>query len=160
MTISGIDFASSVHVLSQNDTLAKPSYKGAVSKPAGQFDVAGLLNSLPIRSLGIAIDQVTAAINLKQTVSNGTFGLVPMNGASRTVRLYYSLNDASQSALNHIDLRLTYYDNLSKVPASLLNKIKLQSVGLGSSTTNHSLASAKTEDDGGARPPDIVIVGH
>ena len=163
ITIAGIDFADALYVLSENDTLAKPTFKGIAPSMIGtsslSFDVvSGLLNSLSLQSLGLAINPRTANIDLKKTLSNGLLGIKPMNGSSVTVRLYYRVNDASQGALNHIDLRFTYYKTVSDVPVSLMNKIK--------GTTTPSVAGARSAADGGGngnnnkcRPPEIVIVG-
>ncbi len=160
ITISGIDFPNSLYVLSQNDTLAVPTYKGIAPAMVGtsnlSFDVvSGLVNSMTLQSQGISINSKTGSVNLKKTLSNGILGLKPANGTSVTVRLYYKINDASKGALNHIDLRFTYYSKVSDVPASLLKKVGL--------ATTKSSAGARSGADGGGgakpRPPEIVIVG-
>ncbi len=160
ITIAGIDFANSLYVLSQNDTLAVPTFKGVAPALAGtnslSFDVvSGLTNSMTLQSQGIEINSATGSINLKKTLSSGVLGVKPASGTSVTVRLYYKINDASKGALNHIDLRFTYYSKVSDVPATLLNKIK------GTSVQASAGARSAADDGGGnkARPPEIVIVG-
>ena len=160
ITIAGIDFANSLYVLSKNDTLAIPTFKGVAPSMVGtnnlSFDVvSGMLNSATLQSQGIAINSKTGSVNLKKTLSSGILGSKPVNGTSVTVRLYYKINDASQGALNHIDLRFTYYSKVSDVPASLLKKV-------GVTTTQSSAGARSAADDGGTRPPrppEIVIVG-
>ncbi|WP_018623022.1 hypothetical protein [Spirosoma luteum] len=159
ITIAGIDFANSLYDLSQNDTLAIPTFKGVAPAMVGtnnlSFDVVnGMTNSTTLQSQGISINPRTGSVNLKKTLSSGVLGVKPANGASATVRLYYKINDASQGALNHIDLRFTYYSKVSDVPASLLKKV-------GVTTTQSSAGARSAADGGGAkpRPPEIVIVG-
>ncbi len=162
VTIAGIDFANSLYVMSQNDTLATPTFRGVAPSMLGgsnlSFDVAsGLTNSVTLQSQGIAIDSKTGSINLKKTLQSGILGIKPANGASVTVRLYYRINDASQGALNHLDLRFTYYRKISDVPARLLEKI-------GVPITQSTAGARSAADDGGGggakpRPPEIVIVG-
>jgi hypothetical protein len=159
ITIAGIDFSNSLYVLNQNDTLAIPTFKGIAPALAGtnslSFDVvSGLANSMTLQSQGIEINSKTGSINLKKTLSSGVLGVKPASGTSVTVRLYYKINDASKGALNHIDLRFTYYSKVSEVPASLLNKV-------GVTTQSSAGARAAAADGGGAtpRPPEIVIVG-
>ncbi|WP_020606332.1 hypothetical protein [Spirosoma spitsbergense] len=160
ITIAGIDFANSLYVLSQNDTLATPTFKGVAPSMVGtnslNFDVVtGLANTMTLQSQGISINSKTGSVNLKKTLSSGVLGVKPANGTSVTVRLYYKINDTSQGALNHIDLRFTYYSTVSDVPASLLKKV-------GVTTTQSSAGARSAADDGGGakpRPPEIVIVG-
>lgn len=166
VTIAGIDFTNSLHVLSQNDTLVTPTLKGVAPSLVGtsslNFDVvSGLLNTLTLQSQGIAVNPKTGTIDLKKTLSSGLLGIKPANGTSIIVRLYYKINDASQGALNHIDLRFSYYSKVSDVPASLLNAV-------GVTPTKPSAGARSAADDGGGshgdtgnkcRPPEIVIVG-
>ena len=163
VTIAGIDFANSLHVLSKSDTLVIPALKGVSTSLVGtnslNFDVvSGLLSSLTLQNQGIAVNPKTGAINLKKTLGSGVLGIKPANGTSVIVRLYYKINDASQGALNHIDLRFSYYSKVSDVPASLLKKV-------GITTINAGARSAADDDGGGGnggnkcRPPEIVIVG-
>lgn len=160
LTIAGIDFANSLYDLSKNDTLATPSFKGIAQSMVGtsssNFDVvSGLMNTHTLQSVGISINSKTGSVNLKKTLSSGLLGTKPANGSSVTVRLYYRINDASQGALNHIDLRFTYYSKISDIPDSLLSKLGV--------ATKQSSAGARSSADGGGgakpRPPEIVIVG-
>lgn len=168
LTISGLDYLSSVHILSKNDTLLRPIYRGIANSTAlsqsgnvytveSLVDNVGSLLSLLLKNLGIDISPLSAAIDLKNTVKNGTFGLIPINGASRIVRLNYRIDDASKKALNHIDLKLIYYSKLSDVPASLLNKINAQNAREG--TKPAKATRAFSEESRKPRPPEIIIVG-
>lgn len=158
ITIAGVDFANSLYTLSQNETQVAPTFNGISSSLLGNssiaFDVPGIGNLKSLRSLGIAIDPQTGTIDLKKTLDNGLLGFKPVNGASVIVRLNYRVNDASQGALNHIDLRFSYYASASDVPANLMKKIKPdKKIGVA--------GAREAADDGGTkpRPPEIVIVG-
>ncbi|AQG78633.1 hypothetical protein [Spirosoma montaniterrae] len=102
---------------------------------------------------GIAINKLDGIIDLRQTVNNGTFGTTPVNGSSKSVRIYYRLNDASNKTLNHIDVTFHWYATLSQVPASLLSQITTKT-GATLRVAATSLAASRP------RPPDIVLVGR
>lgn len=101
--------------------------------------------------MGIAIDKRDGIIDLRRTVRNGTFGATPVNGTSRTVRIYYRLNDPSSKTLNHIDVTLHWYASLSQVPAALLAQINGKKAA--------TLRVAAEQEMSRPRPPDIVLVG-
>ncbi len=167
MTISGLDYVSAVYTLSKKDTLAKPLYNGQKTLPwnAGgsdsEFDDdenGANTGSGVAGSQGIAVDKKDGSINLKRTLSNGTFGASPKNGTTRTVRLYYRISDASKKALNYIDIKFTYYAKYSDIPASTLARINAQN-----SANARVMAPSATGPmqylERGLRPPEIVIVG-
>lgn len=113
---------------------------------------------------GIAIDKQTGMIDLRQTVNNGTFGANPVNGTSKTVRIYYRLNDASNRALNYVDVTLHWYATLAQVPAALLADVAYKNsatlrratlVGPRLVLPDGFLRAARP-----ARPPDIILVGR
>lgn len=168
LTISGLDYPSSVHILSQNDTLLQPVYRDianatVLKKITNVYTVESLVDNLGslvnqlLQNVGIDINPTSAAINLKRTLKNGTLGLAPINGASRTVRLNYRIDDASKKALNHIDIKFIYYSKLSDVPVSLLNKINAQNAREGNKPAKATRAFS--EDSKKPRPPEIIIVG-
>ena len=45
----------------------------------------------------------------------GAFGLIPVNGQTITVPIYYRLNDPSNNALQNISVQLVYYDSQSLI---------------------------------------------
>lgn len=167
ITISGIDYLSRVYRLSRNETVAKPFYNGKESVPTeltsgrAEFDTrTGASATGAAAAQGVAISTQNAAINLKQTVQNGTFGSRPVNGASRVVRIYYRIDDASKKALNFIDVRFTYYAKYSDIPAATLARINEPAnpnarVNAFVKRPTGSMQNATSK----LRPPDILIVG-
>lgn len=184
ITISGIDYLSSTHVLAQGDTLLKPLYRGrpgatipctsggsnadnSVADAGCEFDDGDDDDNngteepsagQQLRPQGVDVSKLSAIINLRQTVRNGVFGKTPVNGASKVFRLYYRIGDSSNKALNHIDVKFVYYDRTSDVPASLKSQIRSENARMAASAAG---ARAAYEDYSRApRPPIIVIVGY
>jgi hypothetical protein len=174
--ISGVNYRSALYDLSSSNILAMPYYnaKRNLAPPCDddeeeaeeddgcEFDDGnddddgdGTGDEPPpgqqVRPLGIDIDTQNGIINLEQTVSNGTFGATPVNGSSRTVRIYYRISDASNKALNYIDVQFHYYDRYADIPASLLADIADKN---GATLRKRSIA----ETARAARPPHIVIM--
>lgn len=114
---------------------------------------------------GVSLKKKTGVFNLKKTVENGTFGVVPVNGTSKDFILYYRLDDASQKTLNKINIRMYYFSTLADIPDSLLLEMEekqdltyfqpkyAEPPALGNGS---SLYLEKTKV---TRPPYIVIVG-
>lgn len=113
---------------------------------------------------GIAINKITGVIDLRKTVNNGTFGATPVSGTSKLIRIYYRLNDASNKALNHIDVTVHWYATMSQVPASLLARLNdkngatLRLATPSQPSLNPNVMSYMAY--GRPRPPDAVLVGR
>jgi hypothetical protein len=177
--ISGVNYLSAIYDLSASNTLAMPYYNAQrnLAPPCDddddeeedgddddggcEFDDGnddddgdGTADEPPagqqVRPLGIDIDIQNGIINLQQTVLNGTFGATPVSGSSRTVRIYYRISDASNKALNYIDVQFHYYDTYANIPASLLADMDDKN-----GATLRSSAVKKTKP---VRPPHIVIM--
>ncbi len=93
----------------------------------------------------------TGTINLKQTVAQGAFGVVPVSGSFIEKTIRYRLNDASQLALNQINVRLYYFDTQEEIPQTLLDELNDKKQGV---LSNARVAERPT------RPPYIIIVGR
>lgn len=111
---------------------------------------------------GIAINKRDGIIDLRQTVSNGTFGATPVNGSSKTVRIYYRLNDASNKALNHIDVTVHWYATYAQIPVSLLAQIndKTGATLRRAAPSTPTVPMAPVMNVNRPRPPDIVLVAE
>ena len=113
---------------------------------------------------GVSLNKKTGRFNLKKTVTNGTFGVVPENGLSKDFELYYRLDDDSEMALNKIDIRMYYFNTLADIPDSLLQEMEdkqdltyFQPKYAGPDVTMAPIdLLEKTKK---TRPPYIVIVG-
>jgi hypothetical protein len=73
-----------------------------------------------------------------------------VNGQTITTTIYYRLNDASNNALQHIDVQIAYFSKKSLINLSLLNNLlnKLDNILSG------NLISLTSNP----RPPLIIIV--
>jgi hypothetical protein len=154
LIVAGAAYMDSVYVLSQSDTTSKPYFN---ANPYGvapchgnqgqgcQFDYNNFAHNQ-----GIEIDQKTGFIDLKKSMSNSLFGLLPLNGATVNTTIYYKLNDNSNFAPQKIQLKLVYYNHKSDVPAATL----LTMTDFLVNTLNDLLISKGPS----ARPPLIVIV--
>ncbi len=155
LIIAGVAYMDSVYVLSQSDTTAAPYFNanpygppvctGSSGGPGCQFDYNNYA-----KNQGIEIDNHTGFIDLKKTMENSLFGLLPLDGATINTTIYYKLNDNSNSAPQKIGLKLMFYNKKSSIPPSLLTSITnnllntLQNVLLGKTSSS-------------PRPPLIII---
>jgi hypothetical protein len=150
-----------VYVLGDNQTKALPYFEANPSitsicsgvppgSPACSWDVTG-----SAASKKIIVDPNTGVIDLAKTLngkgllSPGAFGLLPLNGEAVTATIYYRLNDASNMALQHIDVQFQYYDSKASINPGLLGGIvnKLDNV----------LNSVLIDKMANPRPPLIII---
>lgn len=116
--VSGVNYKDWYHVQTQHDSLSRPSYNANFSNlglPAGSFDITG-----SARSKGLAIDPATGVINLNQTIRNGFLGSNPPNDkAAREVEMSYTLQDASNSAVNKLKIKLYFYNEMATVETDI-----------------------------------------
>jgi|SRR5450432_999667 len=159
LIIGGADYMDSVYVLSESELQAVPYFDAnpnivsiCASGNGCSFDVTG-----SAAAQKVIVNSSTGVIDLQKTLNGtsllglgGAFGLLPTNGQTAMATIYYKLNDASNLALQHIDVSFVYYDSKSNMSAGLLNSIvgKLDDALLG-----HLILPG-----GNPRPPLIVIV--
>jgi hypothetical protein len=154
LIVSGASYMDSVYVLSQSDTTAKPYFNANPSGVApcqgnqGQGCQFDYNNSA--QNQGIEIDQKTGFIDLKKTMKQSPFGLLPVNGTTVYTTIYYKLNDNSNYAPQKIQLKLVYYNHKSDVPSETLLTLTDKLFN----TLNDLLISKGPS----SRPPLIVIV--
>lgn len=156
LIIGGAAYMDSVYVLADGGTQAAPYFDAnptllsvCASGNGCTFDVTG-----SAASHKVIVDPSTGVIDLAKTLNGGllggAFGLLPVNGSSFTIPIYYKLNDPSNNALQHIDVQLAYYSKKSLINLALLNGLlnKLNNLLTGNliSTTSNP------------RPPLIIIV--
>jgi hypothetical protein len=183
VTIAGINFQSRVYNLASGDSLATPLYNVLNNRPAPSGTMARIRGSefandndkaitalsraskQPTKPGGLAIDEQTGTINLRQAVKNGLFGANPVNGTVKVFRLYYRLNDGSRKALNYIDVRLHYYSHASAVPASLLAQANYktratfrQAPPMPAVGDTLNVSDTETNMTMSIRPPEVVII--
>lgn len=131
LIIGGAAYTDSVYVISKNQnsaipyfdanpnlTSVCPSGSGTSGGPVCSWDLNGLAKLQNIR-----IDNHTGVIDLAKSLSDGAFGIIPLNGTTIQVDIYYSLVDKSNQAIQHTPVRLIYYDHKSSIPQSLLDQV-------------------------------------
>ena len=159
LIIGGASYYDSIYVLNSGANTAVPYFDGdpyflnkcAASPNACSFDVNGTAASKKI-----IVNPSTGVIDLQKTLNGsllglgGTFGLIPTNGQSVTATIYYQLNDASNNALQHIDVQMVYFDSKDNMNAGLLSGIV--------NAVDNLLAGHLISTTINPRPPLIVIV--
>ncbi len=160
LIVGGADYMDSVYVIDNGSTTALPYYDAnpLLASPCASgngctFDVTG-----SAAAKKVIVDKNTGVIDLQKTLTGsgllgGAFGPLPLNGMNTTATIYYRLNDASNLALQRIDVEVMYYGSKSQVPPGLLNS--LTSV-LGNILSGHLISTTSINP----RPPLIIIVRH
>ncbi len=187
LTVSGIDYLSDIYILNEGDSLAIPFYNGNLAgfvpgsntddddddedDEDNEFDDGAddddndgdddePLPNQEILAQGVDINKLNGKIRLDNTLKNGIFGNIPVNGANRDFRLNYRLNDNSKKALNKIDLRFHYFETLADVPQDLQKRI----AEIKEFYNENSRKSGRTMEAyrlfAKPRPPDIIIVAR
>ncbi len=161
--LAGASYADSIYVISNNERYATPYFNAdpaltSICSNSGQggksceFDVTDQLGKKSIK-----IDKKTGVIDLTNTLKSA-FGPLPVNGATVTTTMSYTLNDKSNLATEQITLQLIYYNKKSDVPASLLATVtdKLNKIQNGSLLVNVP-GSGQQLRNGNPRPPIIIV---
>lgn len=133
--LSGIDYKDSVYVMTDKPN-AFPIYNAHKDEKGPCVDTTGIHPNYyckyddppsgqpKVTDQGMAINQFLGIIDLNKTIQNGALGANPANGATKDFTIYYRLYDKSERALNHITVRLYYYDTMKDIPPSLLDEIQ------------------------------------
>jgi hypothetical protein len=157
LIVAGASYMDSVYVLSQNDNFADPYYNadpygpsvcsgnGSSGGPGCQFDYNNFA-----KNQGVVIDNQTGNIDLRNTMKNSLFGLLPIDGTTVNTTIYYKLADNSNYAPQKIGLKLMFYNKKSSIPPSLLGTITNNLLN-----TLQNLLLGKTSSS--PRPPLIII---
>jgi len=157
LIIGGAAYMDSIYVLADGATTAVPYYDANAYMPSAcssgsgcAFDVTG-----SAAAARVVVDKSTGVIDLVKTLNGttllgGAFGLLPLNGATANATIYYRINDASNSALQHIDVRFEYYYSKSQMNPGLV-------IGLLSKLDN-ILTGNLISTASNPRPPLIFIV--
>ncbi|HEY4290335.1 MAG TPA: hypothetical protein VGN00_24715 [Puia sp.] len=161
LVIGGASYMDSVYVIASGATAAVPYFEAdpyllttCATGNGCSFDVNGTAASSKV-----IVNKSTGVIDVQKTLNGsllslgGAFGLLPQNGSSVTTTIYYKLTDASNNALQHIDVQLVYFNTKADIGNS--------SPGLLSGITNavnNLLAGHLISTTANPRPPLIVIV--
>jgi len=156
LIIGGAAYMDSIYVLENGATTAAPYYDANTLLPpvcAGNgctFDVTG-----SAANQKVIVNTTSGVIDLAKTLNGtgllgGAFGLLPLNGQTVNSRIYYRLNDASNNALQHIDVQLIYYYSKSQIGSGLLSNVVTKLTNI--------LAGNMISTAANPRPPLIIIV--
>jgi hypothetical protein len=166
LILAGASYMDSIYVLNDDERYAKPYFNAdpnntSICSGSGvsggspcTFDVNG-----QAEAKHVIVDHNTGLIDLKNSVNQGLFGLLPYNGQTVTATMQYKLNDNSNMALQQITVNFVYYNKRSDIPADLLSAVvdKLDKI------TNEVLLidlipSADNQTNRGNPRPPIIIV--
>jgi hypothetical protein len=155
LIVAGAAYMDSVYVLSDNQTTATPYYNADPSAPPictgssnGQGCVFDYNNAA--KNAGVVIDNHTGIIDLKKTMSNSLFGLLPLDGTTVTATVNYKLDDNSAMAPQKISVKFMFYNKKSSIPPGLLASLTTKLVN---TLENLLLIKSSTSP----RPPLIII---
>lgn len=160
IVLSGASYIDSIHVLSKNQTLARPYFDAntqtssicvvAADEDDDDDDDGNDKCEFTSSNTKVKVRSISGILDLKRTLENGAFGSTkPKNGTAIKVSVYYKLNDQSSKALQKMDVQMVYYDKRSQVPQSVVDYVQQKRWEI----MNKKLISVK----GNPRPPLIVI---
>ena len=128
--LAGADYLDSVYILADSESTAAPyfdanpaitnqcSTNGSTNGQGCKWD---LTKSATVSKL--SVNPQTGVIDLQKSLSQGAFGLVPLDGATITPDIYYTLRDKSNQAVQHIQVQFIYYSSAALIPTALTNEI-------------------------------------
>jgi hypothetical protein len=158
LVIGGASYEDSVYYIAQGQTTAAPYFEAnpnlintCATGNGCSFDVTG-----SAANMGVVVNKTTGVIDLQKTLNGallglgGAFGLLPQNGSTVTVPIYYKLNDPSNYAMQNIQVQLVYYDKASLINSGLLSTVLLK--------LDNLLSGHLIDNSANPRPPLVVIV--
>ena len=143
----------SVYVLSQNEKTAWPYYNAdpyltsVCATGNCQFDITNQANAQKVK-----VDKSTGKIDLQQTLNQGAFGLLPLNGDIVETTIYYRVNDGCNTSIQKIKVQLMYFNRKSDIGSGLLGTLLSKLTNL----LNGNIISASANP----RPPLIIITRY
>jgi hypothetical protein len=157
LIVAGAAYMDSIYDLSVSDTTAKPYFNAnpygppicqgsSGPGPGCQFDYNNFAHNQ-----GIEVDQNSGYINLKKSMQQSLFGILPINGTTVMTTIYYKLNDNSNYAAQKIQLQMVYYNHRSDIPPGMLATVTNKLLN----TLSDLLIS---KNPASSRPPIIIIV--
>jgi hypothetical protein len=120
----------------------------------GNDDIAGVIQDK------LLVDIKRGTIDLEASFRAGLFGSsTPANGSLKTLLMYYRLGDASNKALQKVQLQIYYYRTSNDIPQLLLNELnnrRNQSNEVNGRMTDSFEFQSFLKPK---RPPILIIVG-
>lgn len=120
----------------------------------GNDDINGVIQDK------LLVDIKRGTIDLEASFRAGLFGSSnPANGSLKNLTMYYRLGDASNKALQKIQLQVYYFRTTTDIPQSLLNELNIrrnQSTQVNGRFTRTAEFESYLKPK---RPPILIIVG-
>ena len=169
LILAGASYMDSIFVLNDDERYAKP-YFNADPNNAGVCSGSGVSGGSPCTfdvngqaaAKHVIVDHNNGIIDLKNSVNQGLFGLLPYNGQTVTATMQYKLNDNSNMALQQITVNFVYYNRRSDIPADLLAAVtdKLNKITNEILLINLLPSADKQTNKGNPRPPIIIVTRY
>ena len=171
IAISGVNFLDGVYKINTSDSIINPVYNATIGNVlpgvnnGSLFDEGGGCNGG-----GCAVDVNNAKMNLAQTVRNGIFGSIPVNGVSKEFTLNFRINDASHKGGNKIKFKVFYFKKLSDVTQQVWDLLNGRNGTVINSFNNNNNTPIQGFTAGnitvnaltghGRRPPCVIILSQ
>jgi hypothetical protein len=167
LILGGITYIDSIYVIGNNDTLAKPIFNAnpllaPICDASDDTDypdnnsngnnTCSFDNNVPGQKANdqkLRVRTTSGIINLKKSLADGLFGPNVRNGDTRTINIFYSLNDNSKKAQQQISVKVMYYDKVSNIPATLQSEVQIKRANM----MNYRIINERP------RPPLLIIAG-
>lgn len=167
LIIGGMTYLDNIYIIANNDTLAKPifdtdPFKNSICDASNDSDYpdssangnskCSFDNAAPgskANDQKLRVRTKSGIINLKKSLTDGLFGPNLKNGDFKQLPIQYSLNDASNNAVQSITVKVMYYDKVSNIPANLVQEV----------TSKRNSFFTYTIVNGKPRPPLLIIAG-
>jgi hypothetical protein len=181
LVISGIDYADGVYNINATPVAYDTAFPIYNARPAlllpcsdddddddsscvfdetdlnndGNDDIAGIIQDK------LLVNTKTGTLDLEASFRAGLFGSSqPVNGTLKEFIMFYRLNDASNRALQKINLKIYYYQTESDIPLLLRNELNIrnnQAQNINARLINSAEFSTYERPK---RPPILIIVGR
>ena len=120
----------------------------------GNDDIAGVIQDK------LLVDIKRGTIDLEASFRAGLFGSgTPANGARKDLLMYYRLADASNRALQKIQLQVYYFRTNADIPQSLLSELKNRRNQSNQVNGRFAYTSEFISYEKPKRPPILILVG-
>lgn len=171
LTMSGLNYLDGVYKINAADSVLNPVYNAVIGNAVAGVNNGSLFDEGGgCSSNGCAVNVNDAKVNLAQTVRNGTFGAIPVNGANKDFTLNFRINDRSQKGGNKTKIKIFYFKTINDVTpqvwallngrnGTVINSFNnSNNTAIQGSTAGNITNSALTGK--GRRPPCIVILSQ
>lgn len=160
ITLSGINFYDGIYNLSKGDSIA-PSIYNASGIPfvPGQFGIGKNCvfdDGNDCNKQGCNVSLVDGRINLAKSLRDGA--VLRKNDSQKEFTYYYRMDDASDKALNHLKVKIYYYNSAADIPQYLWDIVLHDHAGTILPGVKPLYGSMRGAATARPRPPCLIIV--